>query len=103
VANLEEAPVPQTLYMIVEHFKGGDPAPVYQRFRDRGRMAPEGLNYISSWVDHDLTTCYQVMQTADRGLLDLWMANWNDLVEFEVHPVITSAEAVERVASRRST
>jgi Protein of unknown function (DUF3303) len=96
----EEAPVRETLYMIVEHFKHGDPAPVYQRFRDRGRMAPEGLNYISSWVDHDLTTCYQVMQTADRRLLDLWMSNWNDLVEFEVHPVITSAEAAERVASR---
>jgi hypothetical protein len=62
-------------------------------------MAPEGLNYISSWVGHDLTTCYQVMQTADRGLLDQWMANWNDLVDFEVHPVITSAEAAERVAS----
>jgi hypothetical protein len=62
-------------------------------------IAPEGLNYISSWVGHDLTTCYQVMQTADRGLLDQWMANWNDLVDFEVHPVITSAEAAERVAS----
>jgi hypothetical protein len=62
-------------------------------------MAPEGLNYISSWVGHDLTTCYQVMQTADRGVLDQWMANWNDLVDFEVHPVITSAEAAERVAS----
>ena len=92
--------MPETLYMIIEHFRGGDPTPVYQRFRERGRMAPEGLNYISSWVDHDLTTCYQVMQTADRGLLDRWMANWNDLVEFEIHPVITSAEAAERVASK---
>jgi hypothetical protein len=94
--------MPETLYMIIEHFRGGDPTPVYQRFRERGRMAPEGLNYISSWVDHDLTTCYQIMQTADRELLDRWIANWSDLVDFEVHPVITSAEAAERIVLKLS-
>ena len=62
---------------------------------------PEALNYISSWIDHDLTTCYQVMQTADRRLLDQSMANWEDLVQFEVHHVIISAEAAERVAAKR--
>jgi Domain of unknown function (DUF3303) len=91
--------VAETLYLIIERFKNRDAAPVYRRFRDQGRMAPEGLSYISSWVEHDLTTCYQIMQTSDRGLLDQWMANWRDLVEFEVHPVITSAEAAEKVAS----
>lgn len=91
--------VAETLYLIIERFKNRDPAPVYGRFRDQGRMAPEGLSYISSWVEHDLTTCYQIMQTSDRGLLDQWMANWRDLVEFELHPVITSAEAAEKVAS----
>ncbi len=89
--------MPQTLFMVIEHFRNNDAVPVYRRFRDRGRMAPEGLNYISSWVDHDLTRCYQVMETTDRGLLDQWMANWSDLIEFEVHPVMTSKEAVERL------
>jgi hypothetical protein len=93
--------MPETLYMVIERFKNRDPAPVYRRFRDQGRMAPDGLNYISSWVDCDLATCYQVMQTADRRLLDQWMANWEDLVEFEVHPVITSAQAADRVWSER--
>jgi len=88
------------LYMVVEHFRNGDPVPVYRRFRERGRMAPEGLTYVSSWVDETLSTCYQVMQTADRALLDDWMRRWSDLVEFEVHPVITSQEAAQRVAPK---
>lgn len=86
-----------TLYMVIERFKNGDPLPVYRRFRERGRMAPEGLNYISSWVDHGLACCYQVMEAPDRALLDQWMARWSDLVDFEVHRVITSEEAVEKV------
>ena len=85
------------LYMIVEHFRNGDAVPVYHRFRVNGRMAPDGLTYVSSWVDERLARCYQVMETHDRTLLDQWMANWNDLVEFEVIPVITSAEAAARV------
>ncbi len=88
--------MPETLYMVIERFKNGGPVAVYRRFRARGRMAPEGLNYVSSWVDLDLGTCYQIMETADRGLLDQWMANWEDLVEFEIHPVMTSAEAAEK-------
>jgi hypothetical protein len=86
------------LYMVVEHFKGGDAAPVYRRFRERGRMAPEGLRYVSSWVDDKLARCYQVMETNDQGLLDEWMANWSDLIDFEVHCVITSKEAAEKIA-----
>jgi hypothetical protein len=87
------------LYMIVEHFKNGDPGPVYQRFRARGRLAPEGVTYVASWVDESLRHCYQVMAATDRARLDAWIANWSDLVDFEVHPVITSAEASERVAA----
>lgn len=87
-------------FMIVEHFKGGDAVPVYRRFRDRGRLAPDGLTYITSWVDVTLERCYQVMQTDDRARLDIWLANWSDLVDFEVHEVITSAEAQERIAPR---
>ena len=90
----------KALYMIIEHFRNGDPVPVYRRFRERGRMAPDGLTYVSSWVDQDLTRCYQVMETDDRRLLDQWMALWSDLVEFEVHPVMTSQEAAKRVESK---
>jgi len=84
------------LYLVVERFRDGDAAPVYRRFRERGRMAPEGLEYIASWVTEDLGTCYQVMQTAEVRLLDEWMENWRDLVDFEVLPVVTSAEAAAR-------
>ena len=87
------------LYMVVERFRNADPAPVYRRFRERGRMAPEGVNYISSWVTDDLGTCFQVMETQDRALLEEWMSHWSDIVDFEVHPVMTSKEAAERVAS----
>jgi len=82
--------------MVVEHFK--DAPAVYRRFRERGRLAPEGLLYVSSWVDENLERCYQLMETEDRRLLDEWMANWNDLTDFEVYPVITSQEAAERIA-----
>jgi hypothetical protein len=88
------------LFMIIERFRNGDPVPVYRRFRERGRLAPDGLKYVASWVDDRLERCYQVMETDDRALLDQWMANWSDLVEFEVHPVMTSADAAERVAPR---
>lgn len=86
--------------MVIEHFKNGDAVPVYRRFRDRGRMAPEGLTYVSSWIDDGLRRCYQVMETHDRGLLEAWMARWSDLIDFEVHPVVTSKEAAARVAPR---
>ena len=82
-------------YMIVETFLLG-PAPVYARFRERGRMAPEGLRYVSSVVTMDGSRCYQVMECEDRSLLDEWMRAWSDLVAFEVIPVIGSAEAAER-------
>lgn len=88
------------LFMIVEHFKNGDAAPVYRRFAERGRLAPGGLAYVGSWVTTDLRRCYQIMECADRALLDRWMAQWADLVDFEVIPVITSAEARAAIAPR---
>ena len=88
------------LYMIIEHFKNNDPAPIYRRFRDKGRMAPEGLLYISSWTTESLTRCYQLMETNDRTLIDNWIANWSDLIDFEIHPVISSAEAAQKIAPR---
>lgn len=91
------------LFMIIEHFRGGDPRPVYDRFRSHGRLAPPGLTYVSSWVTADLTRCYQVMECEDHDMLDQWIAAWTDLVDFEVYPVITSAEATVRVPSRDPT
>src|SRR4030095_9984234 len=85
------------LYMVVEHFRGGDAVPVYRRFRDRGRLAPEGLRYVSSWVTTDLRRCYQVMECDAPALLERWMAAWRDLVDFEVSPVVTSPEAAAAI------
>jgi hypothetical protein len=85
------------LYMILETFRGGDPRPVYDRFRERGRLAPDGLRYVASWVTDDLARCYQVMECDDPALLEQWMARWRDLTDFEVVPVITSQDAAARV------
>jgi hypothetical protein len=85
------------LYMIIEEFRG-DPRPVYQRFAEKGRLAPESVKYVASWVDTDLQRCFQVMEAPDEAALERWMANWRDLVDFEYWPVITSAEAAEQVA-----
>jgi hypothetical protein len=88
------------LFVIVERFRNGDPIPVYRRFRDHGRLAPPGVTYIASWVTEDLKTCYQVMETTDRMLLDQWMDAWSDLVELEAVAVMTSAAAAAAVADR---
>lgn len=85
------------LYMIVEHFKNGDPRPVYERFLERGRLAPEEAQYVSSWVDEKLERCFQLMEAPDVSYINEWIANWNDIVEFEVYPVISSKEAADRV------
>ncbi|MBA2687581.1 MAG: DUF3303 family protein [Gemmatimonadaceae bacterium] len=81
------------LYLIIERFHNGNPRPVYDRFDAHGRLAPDGLQYVNSWVTDDLTTCYQIMEADSRALLDEWIANWSDIVDFEVHEVITSSEA----------
>jgi hypothetical protein len=72
--------------------------PVYRRFRAEGRLAPAGLIYLSSWVDEKFQRCFQLMATDERNLLDEWIASWNDLVDFEVFPVMTSQEAAEKIA-----
>jgi hypothetical protein len=92
--------MPKRMYMVVESFKNKDAVAVYRRFRDKGRLAPEGVIYVSSWVDDKLERCYQLMESDDRRLLDEWIANWGDLVDFEVHAVITSKEAAEKIAPR---
>jgi hypothetical protein len=87
-------------YMVIEQFRGGDALPVYRRFRDRGRLAPEGLRYVASWVTNDFRRCFQIMECEDPRLLAEWTARWEDLVDFEVIPVMTSAEALAAVAPR---
>jgi Protein of unknown function (DUF3303) len=78
------------LYMVTEHFK--DAPAIYRRFREKGRMMPDGLNYISSWIDTEFQICYQLMETDDVALFDRWTENWSDLMEFKIVPVRTSAE-----------
>jgi hypothetical protein len=84
-------------YMIVEKFKKGKLKDVYQRFAERGRLAPEGLMHVNSWITEDLSTCYQVMETDNFHTLEQWMDVWKDLVDFEVIPVINSREAREKI------
>ena len=91
------------LYMIIERFKDGDPLPVYGRSREHGRMAPEGLQYLSSWVDEKLQICFQLMEAADVNHVHEWIAHWNDIVDFEVYPVISSQEAADKLLARSST
>ena len=86
------------LYMVIERFKEGAAPEVYRRARDKGRMMPDGLEYVSSWVDLEFKTCYQLMRTDDASLFAAWTNAWNDLVEFEVVPVRTSAEAAQVIA-----
>jgi hypothetical protein len=82
--------------MVVERFKNA--SAIYQRLREKGRMMPDGLEYISSWIDVDLVTCYQLMRTEDAALFPIWTDNWKDLMDFEIVPVRTSAEMVELMA-----
>jgi len=85
------------LYMVIERYLSG-PGPVYERAAARGRMLPEGLTYVDSWVtDEDgLGRCFQLMETSDPALFDVWFERWSDLVGFELYPVVTSAEAAAR-------
>ena len=84
------------LFMVIERFKNRDAAAVYQRFREHGRMAPEGLKYIDSWVETNFDRCFQLMECDDEKLFQEWIANWNDLVDFELVAVQTSQHASEQ-------
>jgi len=88
------------LYMTFENFRDGDSLPVYRRLRDEGRLAPDGLRYVASWVTEDFRRCFQIMECEDRALPTQWTARWDDLIDFEVIPVVTSAEAAATVAPR---
>jgi Protein of unknown function (DUF3303) len=84
------------LYMVIEHYKDRDPKPVYDRLQKNGRMFPEGLRYISSWVESNYDRCFQLMECDEPSLLEVWTSRWSDLVNFEIVPVVTSAQAAEK-------
>ena len=81
--------------MVIERFTRG-PGPLYERAEVRGRMLPGGLRYLDSWVEDGLERCFQLMETDEPRLFDQWIAEWEDLAEFEVVPVIGSAQARAR-------
>jgi len=86
------------LFMVIEHFKPGKAAEIYRRFRDRGRLAPDDVSYVASWVDLDFNRCFQVMEAVSEARLTEWTTHWDDLTDFEIVPVRTSAEAAAIMA-----
>jgi hypothetical protein len=87
------------LFMVLEHFRPGKAADIYRRFRERGRMAPDDVRYVASWVDTDFNRCFQVMEADDEARLREWTKHWDDLTDFEIIPVRTSAEAAAIMAA----
>jgi hypothetical protein len=88
------------LFMVIETFRVGGAKSAYRRFRDQGRLMPEGLAYVDSWVAADLTRCFQLMESEDVTLLQRWVAEWSDLVAFEIVPVARSKATSEALASQ---
>ncbi len=86
------------LFMVIERFRDRNGEAVYARLRERGRMAPAGLEYVASWVEPNLDRCWQLMRTEDAALLDAWAAHWRDLVDFEFAPVVEGQEMAQRFA-----
>jgi hypothetical protein len=80
------------LFMVIERFRDRDPRPIYRHLRDHGRGVPEGLRYVESWVEPGFGRCFQVMECDDASLLQQWVLSWAGLAEFEIVPVVTSAE-----------
>lgn len=80
-------------YMVIERFRPGAAAEIYRRFAEKGRMMPDGLSYVESWIVDDLSMCYQLMETDDFSKFGEWTRNWDDLADFEIVPVLSSAEA----------
>jgi hypothetical protein len=86
------------LFMVIEHFHAGRAPDVYRRFRDRGRMMPDGVQYVGSWVDFQFERCFQIMEADDEAALRRWTDRWDDLIDFEIVPVRASADAVAAIA-----
>jgi hypothetical protein len=87
------------LFMVVERFRNRDAKAVYRRFREEGRGTPDGLKYVGSWIEANFDRCFQLMECDDARLLQRWVAAWADLIEFEIVPVVPSAETRETIES----
>ena len=74
-------------YMVIEYFKIGCFETIYERYRQKGRLLPEGLHYLESWVSKDKNVCFQLMETDDVALFPEWFRRWDDVIEFEVYPI----------------
>ena len=85
------------LYMIIEKFHSGKGKLIYQRFKEKGRMMPEGVEYINSWINEPVSICYQVMESDCLEKIQEWISHWSDIADFEVVPVMTSEEAKEKL------
>ena len=85
------------LFMVIERYKNQDAVAVYQRAKNEGRLLPEGLTYIDSWVEPNFNRCFQLMECDDLTLFQQWVLNWRDLVEFEIVPVVPSKDTSEVV------
>jgi hypothetical protein len=83
------------LFMVIEDFRNRDRKAIYRRFRDNGRMAPDGLQFVNSWMSADMSRCFQLMETDDVTLFQKWVAEWCDIGEFEIVPVVTGKETAE--------
>jgi Protein of unknown function (DUF3303) len=88
------------LFMVIENFRKSDAKSIYRRFRDRGRLMPEGLSYVNSWVAADLGRCFQLMESDDVTLLQRWVAEWSDLADFEIVPVTPGKSTAEALAGQ---
>jgi hypothetical protein len=88
------------LFIVVEKFRGQDVKAVYRHFRDKGRMMPDGLSFVSSWVTADVGRCFQLMECDDVTLLQRWVAEWSSVVEFEIVPVVAGKETAAALAGQ---
>jgi len=88
------------LFMVIENFRNQDAKAVYRRFRDKGRLTPEGLRFVNSWVEANLSRCFQLMECDDVTLLQRWVAEWSDLVDFEIVPVVPGREVADALSGQ---
>jgi hypothetical protein len=88
------------LFMVIETFRNQDPKAIYRRLRDKGRMMPDGLSFVGSWVTADCGRCFQLMETNDVTLLQRWLAEWSDLMAFEIVPVVAGKETAAALAGQ---
>jgi len=87
------------LFMVIERFRNRDAKAVYLRAKEQGRMLPEGLTYVASWVEDTLDRCFQLMECDDPRLFQQWTVHWEDLVAFEIAHVVSSTEAADAALS----